>query len=197
MTLSQQELEDLRRRAAAGDRLATLINQRELDDFLRGVQIEAVYQVERWGAAQDRGKRPADWFWLIGYLTGKALHAANAHVLPRYRHIKRGTTYEVLTEGDNENSPGERVVIYRSEADGKVWVRPAAQFHDGRFEPLSPKPNDKALHHCISAAAALYNWHCAIVGVNTSTLADNSDGEAATAALQSGRLPKAGTNDAT
>jgi hypothetical protein len=122
MNLSQQELADLQRRTAAGDRLATLINQPELDNFLR-----------------------------------------------------------------------ERVVIYRSEADGKVWVRPAAQFHDGRSSRFRRSRTTK---HCVSAAAALYNWHCAIVGVNTSTLPANSDGEATAAAPQSGRPPKAGSNDA-
>lgn len=84
------------------DRLRMLINTPELDQFLRAVHIEAVHQVERWGEAHDRAKRPADWFWLVGYLAGKALHSAVA---------------------------GDR---------------------------------DKARHHCISTAAALYNWHSAI-----------------------------------
>ena len=86
------------------ERLQALINSPELHNFLRGVHLEAVHQVERWGEAHDRQKRPADWFWLVGYLAGKALHAA-----------------------DSGNQ-------------------------------------DKALHHCISTAAALYNWHCAIKG---------------------------------
>jgi hypothetical protein len=33
------------------------------------------HQVERWGTVHDRAKAPADWFWLVGYLGGKALHA--------------------------------------------------------------------------------------------------------------------------
>lgn len=57
------------------ERLKALINAPELDNFLRAVHIEAVHQVERWGNAHDRAKRPADWFWLVGYLAGKALHA--------------------------------------------------------------------------------------------------------------------------
>ena len=28
----------------------------------------------RWGNDGDAGKTDADWFWLIGYLAGKALH---------------------------------------------------------------------------------------------------------------------------
>lgn len=97
------------------DRLKAMINSPEIDNFLRGVHIEAVHQVERWGTAHDRAKRPADWFWLVGYLAGKALHAAVS---------------------------GNR---------------------------------DKALHHCVSTAAALYNWHCAIKGVDVHMCPGRSD----------------------
>lgn len=74
------------------------------DDFFAGVRVEAAHQVERWGVQHDAGKAPEDWFWLLGYLGGKALHAAKT--------------------GDRE----------------------------------------KALHHTISTAAALCNWHRQIVG---------------------------------
>lgn len=53
-----------------------------------------------------------------------------------YRHKKRGTFYEVLgvgvlqIEGPNDETP---VVIYQGEK-GDMWVRPFAEFHDGRFE---------------------------------------------------------------
>lgn len=97
------------------DRLKALINSPEVDSFLKGVHLEAVHQIERWGNSTDRGKRPADWFWLVGYLAGKALHAADA---------------------DNQQ---------------------------------------KALHHCISTAAALYNWHCAIKGVDVRMCPARSD----------------------
>lgn len=97
------------------DRLKALINTPELDGFLRATHIEAVHQVERWGDANDRAKRPADWFWLVGYLAGKALHAA---------------------------------------IGGDI---------------------DKARHHCISTAAALYNWHCAISGTHVSICPGRSD----------------------
>lgn len=100
---------------AERDRLLALINKPENDHFLRGVHVEAVHQVERWGEAHDRAKRPADWFWLVGYLAGKALHSA----------ISCNT--------------------------------------------------EKALHHCISTAAALYNWHCAIKGVDVRMCPGRSD----------------------
>lgn len=47
-----------------------------VDDFFAGVEREAAYQRERWGTYSDAGKEPTDWFWLIGYLAGKALNSA-------------------------------------------------------------------------------------------------------------------------
>jgi len=76
----------------------------EIDDFIRGVHLETIHQRERWGSEHDSGKTPADWFWLIGYLAGKALHA--------------------MVEGRD----------------------------------------DKAKHHVITTAAALCNWHAALLG---------------------------------
>jgi hypothetical protein len=46
----------------------------EIDDFFEAVKKEAAYQRQRWAASSDGGKTNADWFWLIGYLAGKALH---------------------------------------------------------------------------------------------------------------------------
>jgi hypothetical protein len=43
-------------------------------EFLKAVELEALHQRERWAAAHDAGKTDSDWFWLIGYLAGKALH---------------------------------------------------------------------------------------------------------------------------
>lgn len=81
------------------DRLKGERDTPELKDFLKGVEIEATHQRERWGTDHDGGKSDADWFWLVGYLAGKALH----------------------------------------------------------------KP-EKRLHHLITAAAALYNWHLYTLG---------------------------------
>lgn len=86
------------------DALTAKLNVPELHNFAAAVVAEAAHQRQRWGSDHDAGKTPADWLWLIGYLTGKCLHA----------------------------------VV------------------DGR--------RDKALHHAITAAAALANWHAAILG---------------------------------
>lgn len=50
------------------------INTPEVVDFMEGVKREAVHQRERWGSGHDVGKTPADWFWLVGHLLGKAIH---------------------------------------------------------------------------------------------------------------------------
>lgn len=84
-----------------------LLNTPELRNFSEGVTLEALHQRERWGSEHDAGKTPADWFWLVGYLAGKALHA---------------------------------------QTSGNV---------------------EKALHHTISTAAALANWHASIAGADT------------------------------
>jgi hypothetical protein len=101
---NKQQIEALEREV---ERLRLMLNTPELRDFSRAIALEAAHQRERWGSEHDAGKAPADWFWLIGYLAGKALTAC---------------------------------------LSGDV---------------------DKALHHVITAAAALANWHAAIVGTST------------------------------
>lgn len=46
----------------------------EISDFLKAVEREALHQRDRWGVEHDAGKADSDWFWLIGFLAGKALH---------------------------------------------------------------------------------------------------------------------------
>lgn len=67
------ETEVARLRARVAE-LEALIDTPHTDDFMRAVQLEAAHQVKRWGTEHDAGKTPADWFWLVGYLLGKALH---------------------------------------------------------------------------------------------------------------------------
>lgn len=114
-SLTEAEYNELIAAKAERDRLHALVNNAEIEDFIKGTQLEAAHQVERWGEANDRAKRPADWFWLVGYLAGKALHAA--------------------VSGNTE----------------------------------------KAKHHCISTAAALFNWHRAISGTSNSMSPGSSD----------------------
>jgi hypothetical protein len=56
----------------------------------------------------------------------------------RYRHLKSGGEYTVLLTGKLE-ATGEDVVIYQSETS-QIWVRPLAEFVDGRFQPVGVAP---------------------------------------------------------
>jgi len=68
------------------DRLNALINTPHTDDWFEGVRLEPAHQIERWGTSHDEGKQPADWFWLLGYLGGKALAAALAGNIEKAKH---------------------------------------------------------------------------------------------------------------
>ncbi|MFM0022150.1 hypothetical protein [Paraburkholderia azotifigens] len=80
---SGQKLTDLQ---AEVERLNAIINTPHADDFLKAVSIEAEHQRQRWGSNGDAGKTPADWFWLVGYLAGKALHAHAAGNVAKAEH---------------------------------------------------------------------------------------------------------------
>lgn len=102
--MSNQTVEAL---AARVRELEALIDTPQTDDFFTAVNLEAAHQQERWGADHDAGKEPHDWFWLLGYLSGKAIAA--------------------FGKGDK----------------------------------------DKGLHHIISSAACLLNWHRNATGTAT------------------------------
>jgi hypothetical protein len=70
VTSAPSEAEALRVRVAE---LEGLINTPHVDNFFEAVRLEAAHQQERWGSENDAGKEPQDWFWLLGYLGGKAL----------------------------------------------------------------------------------------------------------------------------
>jgi hypothetical protein len=72
-TLTDREYEDLLAKAREGERLSALINTPELVDFPVAVHLEAIHQEERWGRKDRESKAPIDWFWLVGYLAGRAL----------------------------------------------------------------------------------------------------------------------------
>lgn len=53
----------------------------------------------------------------------------------KWRH-RKGGAYEIVTNARNEATL-EAVVVYRDEIVGMTWVRPLAEFIDGRFTKIS------------------------------------------------------------
>lgn len=74
------------------------------------------------------------------------IDAALAAAPERVRHVKRGSTYRVVGRGkiqtDTPLTDYAEVVVYRGEEDGLIWVRPTAEFDDGRF--VATKPEGRA-----------------------------------------------------
>ncbi len=62
----------------------------------------------------------------------------------RWRHKGRGTTYRITgwatLHSRTLSIVDVVVVIYESEADETLWVRPWTEFLDGRFERLPAPP---------------------------------------------------------
>lgn len=53
-----------------------------------------------------------------------------------YRHKKTGGLYQIVFSEAVIEATLETAVVYRSVDEGRVWVRPYAEFFDGRFEPI-------------------------------------------------------------
>jgi hypothetical protein len=73
------------------------------------------------------------------------LEAADAAAIKhRAKHIKRGTTYDVIGEGriqaEKPLADYDRVVVYRCHDDGRLWIRRYSEFIDGRFEIIDNLP---------------------------------------------------------
>lgn len=66
--------------------LKELLSRPEIDDFWEGLVLEAAHQRQRWGDAHDRSKSAENWYWLVGYLAGKALRAAIEGDKPKAKH---------------------------------------------------------------------------------------------------------------
>lgn len=78
--------DELREAKAEIARLTEILNTPHIDDFLTAAVAEAKHQRFRWGDQTDAKKTAWDWFWLLGYLGGKAAQAALAGDLEKARH---------------------------------------------------------------------------------------------------------------
>lgn len=63
---------------AEAERMRALLNTPEIHDFAKAVVLEAAHQRERWPEGHDAQKSDENWFWLVGYLAGKALRPDQA-----------------------------------------------------------------------------------------------------------------------
>lgn len=138
------------------------INTPQVDDFLDAVRLEAAHQRERWGTEHDAGKADADWFWLIGYLAGKALRPGQT-LEKRLHHII--TTAAVCmnwhahaTGADTRMRPG-----IAPPAEG------AAQVSDTK--PFSTTP-DELVHNLTAVDAAARAEARANTELSSATLRD-------------------------
>lgn len=112
----RQEFEDMRFKYETATNelreLKHLLNNPETKDFDKGVPLEATHQIQRWGAAQDAGKSPEDWFWLCGYLAGKALSAMKLGDADKAKHHCISTAavmrnwHKAIESGQSEMRPG-------------------------------------------------------------------------------------------
>lgn len=57
-----------------------------------------------------------------------------------YKHHKRGTYYELLHSDAKIEADMSDAVVYRALIDNTVWIRPHAEFFDGRFVPMIEDP---------------------------------------------------------
>lgn len=54
-----------------------------------------------------------------------------------WQHVKTGGLYRIEDVNALIEADCTAAVAYRSLADGQLWVRPAAEFFDGRFQNLT------------------------------------------------------------
>lgn len=69
------EIDELGAYKKAFEELKATLDGPELHDFATAVVKEAAFQRAEWGVDHDGGKTASDWFWLLGYLGGKALYS--------------------------------------------------------------------------------------------------------------------------
>lgn len=81
MTL-QEENTQLKARV---EELEGLLHSMPVAEFIESVRIEAGYQKTIW-PDQDKDKTAWDWFWALGYLSGKALQAEKIGDRTKYLH---------------------------------------------------------------------------------------------------------------
>lgn len=110
----------------------------------RNLDLQRVWHAMGKDHAENRdGQGSADWpSTLIAALEALARIAEGptgepAAVGNRFRHVMRGSIYRVIGTGLLQSGTsvpeGTPIVVYVCESDGRLWLRPEAEFTDGRF----------------------------------------------------------------
>lgn len=60
-----------------------------------------------------------------------------------YRHLKTQGVYVVLFDNAILEANDTPCVVYQGIDTDRVWIRPSAEFHDGRFVKLRPSEAEK------------------------------------------------------
>lgn len=55
-----------------------------------------------------------------------------------YKHLKTNGNYWLLHDDAKLEWDLSQVVIYKSQKDGSIWIRPKSEFFDGRFVKVLP-----------------------------------------------------------
>lgn len=87
--------------------LEGLINHPELEDWLKGVQLEAAHQVERWGKEHDAKKYPHDFVLVFDYLKGKLAQSIWNRDEEKFKHhliTLAAVCFNAHKQFKNENS---------------------------------------------------------------------------------------------
>jgi len=113
----------------------------------------AAQMTTRWKKAVAIGNKVGDRNAALEAERDAALAQLSAGVGRRVRHKVRGTTYDVLGEGEAQVSigvnnsrrlvEGDTMTVYRCVETGKLWLRFPDEFDDGRFEVLTPSPEGR------------------------------------------------------
>lgn len=117
------------------DALYATINTPHTDEWFEAVRLEAGFQIERWGTEHDAAKAPMDWFWLIGYLAGKALASQLKGDMSKAKHhtISSGAAllnwFRAMTGDTNSMRPGHAP---SAEAAGDVATPSVGEQEKGR-----------------------------------------------------------------
>lgn len=89
-----------------------------------------------WGLGETSGCKPCRDACEAGQPVATKLHLAQSQS-EIWQHVKSGGLYRLETYSALIEDGITQAAIYRSLWDGQVWVRPVAEFFDGRFRNLA------------------------------------------------------------